>query len=142
MERLKINALIMGVVAIALITAACNRGAGSTPTATFTAFYEASKKRDAVAVKKMFSKKTLELFEIQAKERNKTVEEMFKTGMEQKPMPDKMPATRNEKINGNDATLEIQDEKSGKWEPLNFVKEDGQWKIALDKMGSQSTKAN
>ncbi|HEX8421805.1 MAG TPA: hypothetical protein VF634_00240, partial [Pyrinomonadaceae bacterium] len=65
-----------------------------------------------------------------------------KTGMERKPMPDKMPASRNEKINGNDATLEIQDGESGRWDTVTFVKEDGQWKIALDKMKTQTPDGN
>ena len=140
MKRRHINALITMIAAFALTTAAtsCNRGAGATPTATFRAFHEASKNKDVAGVKKTFSKTTLELFERQAKENNKTVDEMFKSGMDRKPMSDKMPETRNEKINGNDATLEIQDEKSGRWDTLTFVKEDGQWKIALDKMNTQT----
>lgn len=139
MKRLEIKALIMGIAAVALVTAAaCNRGGGSSPTAAFTAFYEASKNKDIEGVKKTFSKTTMELFEKQAKEKNKTVDEMFKLGMEQKPMTDKLPEMRNEKINGDDATLEIKDEASGRWDTLTFVKEDGQWKIALDKMGQQT----
>jgi hypothetical protein len=141
MKRLEIVALIAGVVVIALSTTACNRGAGSSPTATFTAFYEASKNKDVEAAKKIFSKKTLELFEIEAKAKNKTLDEMFKTGMDQKPPPDKLPEMRNEKINGENATLEVKDEQTGRWDTLTFVKEDGQWKIALDKMGSQSPDA-
>ena len=138
MKRQKIVALMMGVVIIALTTAACKRGAGSSPTATFTAFYEASKNKDVEAAKKIFSKKTLELFEIEARAKNKTLEEMFKAGMDQKPPPDKLPEMRNEKINGDEATLEVKDAQTGRWDTLTFVKEDGQWKIALDKMGSQT----
>ncbi|MGB7924780.1 MAG: nuclear transport factor 2 family protein [Pyrinomonadaceae bacterium] len=142
MKRLAINALMIGIVAVALVGAACNRGAGASPTATFTAYYEASKNKDVEGVKKTFSKTTLELFERQAKEQNKTVDEMFKTGMERKPLTGNMPELRNEKINGNDATLEVKDEQSGRWDTLTFVKEDGQWKIALDKMGTQSPGAS
>jgi hypothetical protein len=139
MKRLEIKALVAGMAVVALVAAAaCNRGAGATPTATFTAYYEASKNKDIEAVKKTFSKNTLELFERQAKDRKTTVDEMFKTGMDQKPLTGKVPEVRNEKINGNDATLEIKDEQSGRWDTLTFVKEDGQWKIALDKMGSQT----
>lgn len=136
MKRLKTKAFIMGVAVIALATAAaCNRW-GSSPSSTFTAFYKASKNKDIDAAKKMFSKRTLELFEVQAKAQNRTVEDMLKEGLERKPMPDKMPETRNEKINGENATLEIKDDESGRWDTLTFVKEDGQWKIALDKMST------
>ena len=142
MKRRHLKALVIMIAAIALVNAAaCNRGPGSSPTATFRAYYEASKNKDVAGVKNSFSKTTLEIFERQAKENNKTVDEMFKTGMERKPMPDKMPEMRNEKINGNDATLEIHDEKSGRWDTVTFVKEDGQWKIALDKMNTQAPDA-
>jgi uncharacterized lipoprotein len=138
MNRLKIKAVIMAVLAVALATAACNKGGASSPTAAFKAFYEASKKKDVEAARKMFSKRTLELFEVQAKAQSKTVEDMLKAGLERKPMPEKMPETRNEKINGDEATLEIKDDESSRWDTLTFVKEDGQWKIALDKMGTQT----
>ena len=134
-------ALIVGAAAIALAFGACKKGAGSSPTATFRAFYEASKKKDVASAKQMFSKRTLELFEIQAKAQNKSVDEMLKAGVEQKPVPDKMPEVRNEKINGDEATLEIRDDPNDKWDTLIFVKEDGQWKIALDKLGTQRPNA-
>jgi hypothetical protein len=137
MKRLKVAALIVGVAAIALTIAACKKGAGSSPTATFKAFYEASKKKDIAAAKQMFSKRTLELFEIQAKAQNKSVDEILKAGVEQKPVPYKIPELRNEKIDGDEATLEIRDDQNDKWDTLPFVKEDGQWKIALDKLGTQ-----
>ena len=44
-----------------------------------------------------------------------------------------MPETRNEKIDGNTATLEIQNDQTKKWDAMYFVKEDGDWKVALDK---------
>ena len=40
---------------------------------------------------------------------------------------------QNEKISGDTATLEVKDE-NGKWQTIPFVKEDGQWKIALDQL--------
>jgi hypothetical protein len=40
---------------------------------------------------------------------------------------------RNEKIEGDTATLEVKNEKTTEWETLYFVKETDEWKIALDK---------
>ena len=37
---------------------------------------------------------------------------------------------RNEKIDGDYATIEYLDEKGG-WKPMEFTKEDGVWKIAF-----------
>lgn len=39
---------------------------------------------------------------------------------------------RNEKINGDKATIEYLDEKGG-WSPMEFVKENGQWKLTIEK---------
>ena len=44
-----------------------------------------------------------------------------------------MPETRNEKIDGDNATLEVQDEDTKKWSKVYFVKEEKEWKISLDK---------
>ena len=137
MKILQVNAVIMVIIAVAAIAAACDKGGGASPTATFKAYYEASKNKDVDGVKRTFSKTTLELFEKQAKEQNKTIDEMFKMGMDQKPITGNLPEMRNEKIDGDNATLEIKDEKSGRWDTLTFVKEDGRWKIALDKFGPQ-----
>jgi Putative lumazine-binding len=141
MKIVKVNAVIMVIIAVTAITAACDKGGGLSPTATFKAYYEASKNKDVDGVKRTFSKTTLELFEKQAKEQNRTVDEMFKMGMDQKPVTGNLPEMRNEKIDGDNATLEIKDEKSGRWDTLTFVKEDGQWKIALDKFGPQKPDA-
>ncbi|MBK8303825.1 MAG: hypothetical protein IPK98_10655 [Chloracidobacterium sp.] len=37
---------------------------------------------------------------------------------------------RNEKIDGDYATIEYLDEKGG-WKPMEFIKEDGMWKLAF-----------
>ena len=41
--------------------------------------------------------------------------------------------TRNEQIDGDAATLEIKNPVTGGWDKIPFVKEEGRWKIALDK---------
>ncbi len=45
-----------------------------------------------------------------------------------------IPETRNEKINGNEATIEVIAPKTGQWTELPFVKEEGRWKLAYDKL--------
>jgi flagellar hook-associated protein FlgK len=117
-----------------LAAAACNLRAGSTPTSSFQALFEAGKKKDKDAMKKYLSKGTLEMFEGFAKAQNKSLDEMMTTGLNESASESaKMPETRNEKINGDEATLEAKDEKTGKWQTIPFVKEDGIWKLALDK---------
>jgi hypothetical protein len=103
--------------------------ASNSPTATFKAFYEASKSGDEEAFKKTVSKDTLAMLEEGAKEKKKTLSQALK----ESDVPPTMPETRNEKIDGDKATIEVKDEKTGAWETIKFVKEDGRWKIVLDK---------
>ena len=127
----KITPVVVAVM-LALALSACK--SGSSPTATFKAFWEAQKKKDIPAMKKTMSKGSMAMLEKGAKQQNKTVDEAITEGFNAPGVKyDKTPEVRNEKINGNDATLEVQDDTSKKWETMYFVKEDGDWKIALDK---------
>lgn len=137
MKRRQINALVIACFCIVLAgaNAACNRAAGSSPTATMKAFFEATRKKDAEGFKKTLSKSTLDMMEGFAKMQNKTLDDILKSGMN---APDTAqntttPEMRNEKINGETATLEVQNDKNKEWETIPFVKENGEWKIALDK---------
>lgn len=127
----KITPLVVTVL-IAVALSACK--SGSSPTATFKAFWEAQKKKDVAAMKKTMSKGSMAMLEKGAKQQNKTVDQAITEGFNAPGAKfDKTPETRNEKVTGNDATVEVQDETSQKWETMYFVKEDGDWKIALDK---------
>ena len=119
-------------IAFVLAASACSLLNRSTPTATFKTFYEASKKKDAAGMKKTLSKGTLDMFDKLAKEQNKSTDDMLKE-VDKDDKSEKMPETRNEKINGDTATLEVKNDKTDKWDTLPFAKENGEWKIALDK---------
>ena len=123
--------LILLVAMTVTAASACSMFSHSTPTATLKVFYEASKKKDAAGMKKSLSKGSLAMFEKQAKEQNKPVDDLL-TKVDTN-TPDKMPETRNEKITGDTATLEVKNDQNGQWDTLPFVKEDGEWKIAFDK---------
>src|SRR6267143_2633747 len=131
MNTRRINAL-SAALAVVFTVSACSLLGGSTPTANFKAFYEASKKKDVAGMKKALSKGTLDMFDKLAKEQNKSTDEMLKS-FDKEDKNQKMPETRNEKINGDAATLEVKNDKTNKWDTLPFVKENGEWKIALDK---------
>ena len=131
MNTRRINAL-SAALAVVFTVSACSLLGGPTPTATFKAFYEASKKKDVAGIKKTLSKGTLDMFDKLAKEQNKTTDEMLKE-VDKDDKSEKMPETRNEKITGDTATLEVKNDKTNRWDPLPFVKENGEWKIALDK---------
>jgi len=122
-------------VAVLLVFAgAACKFSSSSPTTTFKTFFEAQKKKDVEGMKKTLSKGSLQMMEKAAKEQNKTVDKALTEGFESPgAKADKMPETRNEKIDGDNATLEVQNEETKKWDKVYFVKEDSEWKIALDK---------
>ena len=130
MKTRRINALC-AALAVVMAVSACSMLSGSSPTATFKAFYEAQKKKDAAGMKKTLSKGTLDMFDKLAKAQNKSTDDMLK----EIPKDDssEKPESRNEKITGDTATLEVKNDKTSKWDTLPFVKENGEWKIALDK---------
>lgn len=101
----------------------------STPTATFKTFYEASKANNVESIKRSMSKRTLEEVTKNAVGEKKTVDDLIKEMV--KDAPSKAPEMRNEKIDGEKATLEIKDDKMEKFNTVHFVKEDGKWKIAM-----------
>jgi hypothetical protein len=131
MKTYRVSALC-AALAVILAVSACSLLSGSSPTATFKAFYEASKKKDAAAMKKRLSKGSLDMFDKLAKAQNKSTDDMLKE-VDKDDKSTKAPETRNEKITGDTATLEVKNDKTEKWDTLPFVKEDGEWKIAFDK---------
>jgi hypothetical protein len=104
-----------------------------TPTGAYLAAHAARKNKDIEALKKLFSKDIKEFLTMlgQADEKNKqTLDDMLREMCEN---PQAATAeARNEKINGDKATIEYLDEKGG-WSRMDFVKEDGMWKLTIEK---------
>lgn len=100
------------------------------PTDTLKNFIEASKKKDVEAIKKSLSKGSLALAEKSAQSQGIAIDELFRRDNAQ--MPSEVPEIRNEKVEGDTATVEVKDLTSG-YDTIPFVKEDGAWKIAFDK---------
>ena len=128
MKNQRIMPLIVALIVLALVGTACNKG-GSSPTATAKAFYDAAKSKDVSGMKSQMSKKTLDTLDKAMKAQNKSADDFLKEANDKEPPPATFEA-RNEKINGDTATLEVSDGKGG-WEPFSFIKEDGQWKLNI-----------
>lgn len=127
MKNEKIKALVGAFVALLLITMGCGK-ADSSPTSTAKAYYEAAKNKDVATMKSLMSKKLLEQLDKVVKAENKSLDEMLKENAASEPSPPNF-ETRNEKIDGDNATLEVNQDGKGRWQPISFVKEDGAWKI-------------
>jgi len=123
------NSIVIALVALFIF--GCNAAQSTaSPTETLKTFIEASRKKDVETIKKSLSKASLEMAEKSAQEHSTTVDALLKKDDVQ--ISEQLPEIRNEKIEGETATVEIKDSANG-YETLPFVKENGSWKIAFDK---------
>lgn len=111
-------------------TTSSSANAAGTPTDAYKAAYAARKNADVAALKKLMSKDILEFMSEIGSSENKSVDDELKE-MCKRPQA-KTDDVRNEKVNGDKATVEYPDEK-GKWRTMDFVKEDGSWKLTINK---------
>jgi hypothetical protein len=100
------------------------------PTETLKALNQASMKKDPPTIKSYLSRETLDLFEQVAQEQNATVDELLKRD---KGAPFNQPLKIfGEKIEGQTAIVEVEDNVTKNVEKIPFVIENGQWKVAID----------
>ncbi|MGI8470311.1 MAG: hypothetical protein ACR2N3_17870 [Pyrinomonadaceae bacterium] len=108
------------------------------PTEVFKTQTEAQKKKDVATMKQNLSKGSLDLIEKAAKARNITLDEALAMDNPAAANQPDVYQTRNEKITDSTATLEVKAPQSEEWITMPFVKEDGRWKLALDKLMQDS----
>jgi hypothetical protein len=102
------------------------------PISVLKAFTEAKKAKDLETMKKSLSKGTLDTIAGVAEGNGKTVDEYLLPGNTTPLNRPEMPQTRNEKIDGDIATVVISRFPGDKWRKLTFVREDGFWKMDLN----------
>lgn len=109
-----------------LLFLACGQPKVASPIDTFKTYTKAIKQKDTTTMKLLLSDATIKMHEKEAKAQGVTVDDIVKRETifteNQKTVE-----FRNEKIDGDKATLEIKNGKN--WEMLPFVLEDGAWKI-------------
>jgi hypothetical protein len=111
-------------------SAPSNGGSLATPTEAYKTGYGARQTKDLATLKRVLSKDALQFLTEVGKEEQKTLDDQLRTLAERPQAP--TAETRNEKINGDRASLEYLNEK-GKWVSMEFVKEGNDWKIDLPK---------
>ncbi|HUF03428.1 MAG TPA: hypothetical protein VMM38_04560 [Aridibacter sp.] len=110
-------------------TTTSEAGTIASPTEAIKTITEGVKAKDGDMIRSALSKASLKRFDAMSEKENKSFYEVFVA--EDFEEMSKLPAMRNEKIDGDKATLELQNDKTGEWDPLPFVKEDGSWKLAI-----------
>jgi hypothetical protein len=110
--------IIVCLAFLILFSAGCTSGDADTPTNAFRKYIEAAGKKDAASMRENASRGS-----------QKLIDETLKNQIAKTSVPE----TRNEKIEGENATLEYKNAATGTWDTIYFVRENGRWKIALDK---------
>lgn len=101
------------------------------PKDVLKALNAASKAGNIVEIKRYLSQGTLMMLDEAAEEAGKTPDEVL-TGEGGGPFR-VLPEMREEKVDGDTATVEVQNMLDKKeYEKIPFVKENGEWKVALD----------
>jgi len=101
-------------------------------------YYEALKKKDDAALRKIYSQATLKSLEADMREENKKSLAEFITELE--PVPDKPFEARNEEIQGDTAIVEMRGGSYPNGIKIKFVKENGEWKMTTESPEVQSVK--
>jgi hypothetical protein len=113
-------------------------GSLATPTEAYKFAYAARQNKDTEGLKRVLSKDALEFFSMMSEPGEPINKALLKMTETPQAATDE---SRNEKINGSRATLEYPDAQ-GKWKTMDFVKEDGDWKITIPKADETSPDEN
>ncbi len=114
----------------------CAEGGGepavaiNSPVEAYTFLFEAVKKADTAAIKQISSQATREMAQVMSSSYKKSCADAYKNGFTETTMQPTMPETRDLRIEGNVAAMEVK-RADGKWENVVFVKEGNGWKLAL-----------
>lgn len=113
------------------VAAVTEVGANATPSEVYKAAHKMRQEKDYEGLKKIFAADVLDFFTEIGKADGKTVDDGIRE-MFNRPQAEKA-EVRNEKINGDRATVEYLDE-TGEWDTMDFRKEGGVWKITFPDM--------
>ena len=116
-------------ILLAALGAACSQTPkkNQTPLEALKAYGSAYKKKDITAMKLLLSDETLKMHEQEARAQNVTVDDIVK----RETLFSENQTTaefRNERVDGDKASIEMKD-AMGIWNTVQFVREDGTWKI-------------
>ena len=114
-------------VTLAAGLASCGGKKTAAPTEVFKNFYTAARNKDVAGLKSMMSRAALADTEREAQEKGQSLDEFL--AARGRFLSPNLPEIRNEKVEGDKASLEFRREGAANWSTAWFVKEDGVWKV-------------
>jgi tetratricopeptide (TPR) repeat protein len=105
--------------------------AESSPEAAYRDLYAAVQGQDFAAIQQLLSRATIDYALDLAKIDHRPFNEVVRSGFTATTAAAGLPETRTVSSSASDAMLEVRDEANGGWERIPFVKQDGQWKLAV-----------
>ena len=133
------------IIALSILTVgfACGGSksiSGDSPTEAYKRLFAAVKNKDAEAVKKQLTKKSIDIVAAAAAQNNTPPEKMFENGLTATTFSDTLPAIRDERVKDNMGAIEVWNSKDSKWEDLPYMIEDGTWKLAVGDLFARTFK--
>ena len=121
------------VLSFAVLLAGCGGSKPATPIETFKTYVKATAKKDTAAMRLLLSDGTIKMHEKEAVAQGVTVNDIV---ARETLFAENQRAVefKDEKIDGDKATLLVKNSNSKKWETIFFIRENGEWKI--DKQSS------
>lgn len=136
---MKFHHILLLLTAFLFVGCNSNQPTANSPSDVLKQYVAASQKNDIETMKRLLSKGSLALIEKSAKAQYTTTDELLRKEASVKIQ--NAPETRNEKIEGDTATVEVKNETNGEFDlKMPFVKEDGTWKLARDKYIEEAMK--
>lgn len=123
------------IVVCALTLAGCSKSKpAQSPTEVLKVYVESYNRKDTAAMKQTFSEDTVKMYEDMARKQRTSIDGIIEGQFEAAPANLQTLDIEfgQEKIDGATATVEAKNNTLGESGPMPLVKEDGQWKIALD----------
>lgn len=106
-------------------------GGAQSPSDAYRVLWEGVQAKDSEKIKSVLSDSTLKFAGDRSKQTGETVEQVIRNGFSAPAMSETMPEIRDEQISGNNASIEVLNNKTRGWEMMPFVLEKGGWKLAV-----------
>lgn len=106
-------------------------GGGTTPTEAYVNLYNAVKAKNTEEIKAQLTLKTQAFAEMISKQQNVPVEKVLENGFSATTFAPTLPETRDERIDGRSAAVEVWNAKDNVWHDIPLIFEGGAWRVAI-----------